>query len=109
MDIWQRILARLEGEIGKQAFGTWLRPTSLLKDDGAAIHVRVPNRLFSDWIRRHYADRIAAAAAAFDRSSLSVDYVVDGDVAAAIPPAAPDSTGPSAVMPDAPSSRYTFD
>jgi len=109
MDIWQRILARLEGEIGKQAFGTWLRPTSLLKDHGAAIHVRVPNRLFSDWIRRHYADRIAAAAAAFDRSSLSVDYVVDGDAAAAIPPAAPDSTGPSAVMPDAPSSRYTFD
>jgi len=109
MNIWQRILTHLEGEIGKQAFGTWLRPTSLLRDDGASALVRVPNRLFSDWIRKHYFDRISAAAAALDRPSLVVEFVVEGDdprpdpaVAAPIASAAEDAPG-------SPNARYTFE
>jgi chromosomal replication initiator protein len=109
MDIWQRILARLEGEIGKQAFGTWLRPTSLVRDDGSVIHVRVPNRLFSDWIRRHYAERIATASAFLDRSSLRVDYVVEGDLSVAPPPAAADPASPGLPVPAVANSRYTFE
>jgi len=107
MDIWQRILARLEGEIGKQAFGTWLRPTSLLKDEGAAAFVRVPNRLFGDWIRKHYAEKIATAAASFDRPTLSVEYVVDGEEPAVVARAEAALPAPEDSA-DSPNARYTF-
>jgi len=107
MDIWQRILARLEGEVGKQAFGTWLRPTSLIRDEGPGLQIRVPNRLFADWIRRHYLDRIASAASVLGRDALSLEFLIDGEGAApsAAPVGRPTADSPS----DAPNSRYTFE
>src|SRR5882724_8372494 len=107
MDIWQRILARLEGEVGKHAFGTWLRPTSLIRDEGPGLQIRVPNRLFADWIRRHYLDRIASAASVLGRDALSLEFLIDGEGAApsAAPVGRPTADSPS----DAPNSRYTFE
>src|SRR5262245_18342623 len=106
MDIWQQTLDQLRPEMAPKAFGTWLRPTSLLKDAGTRILVRVPNRLFSDWIGRNYGDRIAAVVAGLGRPGLGVEYVPEGEQ----PPIEKSEAG--AVVsrePDGLNSRYTFE
>jgi chromosomal replication initiator protein len=79
MNIWQRILTRIEPEIPPRAYATWLRPTALLEDDGATLLVRVPNRLFSDWIRRNYGVQIESAAAELARPDVEISFVADGE------------------------------
>ncbi len=107
MNIWQRILGRVEREIPSQAFATWLRPTTLLRDDGRVVYVSVPNRLFSDWIRRNYTERISAAAHSFDRPELDVRFVSEGEDSPG-EPAAPDKA-PFEREPGGVNARYTFD
>jgi chromosomal replication initiator protein len=107
MNIWQRILSRVAPEIPAQAFSTWLRPTSLLRDDGRTVYISVPNRLFSDWIRRNYTDRILEAAHAAERPGLDVRYVCDGeDTALEVTPALMER---AASEPDGVNARYTFE
>ena len=112
MDIWQRILGLLAPEIPRQAFATWLRPTTLLRDDGAMIYVRVPNRLFSDWIRRNYGAQIAAAGAASDRTEIEIHYIPEGDLPTGEEAETPrhGQRGSQAVdsVPSSVNSRYTF-
>ncbi len=107
MNIWQRILSQVEPEIPRQAFSTWLRPTALLRDDGRVVYVSVPNRLFSDWIRRNYAERISAAALASDRPELDVRFVCDGENTA-LDVATPPRAAPERET-DGVNARYTFD
>ncbi len=107
MDIWQTILARIERDVGPQAYGTWLRPTSLVRDEGRCLTVRVPNRLFSDWIRRNYEETIRAAAAALDRENVEIQFVVEGDDAPA--GAGPVATSRPAAPTDGLNARYTFE
>jgi chromosomal replication initiator protein len=107
MNIWQRILSRVEPQIPTQAFSTWLRPTVLLRDDGRVVYVSVPNRLFSDWIGRNYAERITAAAVAADRPELDVRYICEGeDITLQVTPGAPVQLPPE---PDGVNARYSFD
>jgi len=113
MDIWQRILSHLAPEIPRQAFSTWLRPTSLLRDDGTVVYVRVPNRLFSDWIRRNYGSQISSAVASFERHELEIRYVAEGDgmPQGPLPVEAMRivENDPAPALPATLNSRYTFD
>jgi chromosomal replication initiator protein len=106
INIWQQILGRLETEIAPRPFGTWLRPTSLLRDEGTVLLVRVPSRIFSDWIRRNYTEKIAAAAAAAGRPELEVRFVPEKDDAAGPGPEAPAAPARHG---DGLNGRYTFD
>ncbi|HXI03029.1 MAG TPA: chromosomal replication initiator protein DnaA [Candidatus Saccharimonadales bacterium] len=108
MNIWQQILDHVEHEIPAQAFATWLRPTTLLRDDGRVVYISVPNRLFSDWIRRNYADRISAAALDADRPELDVRFVCEGEDTAVDVAPAPASDRRSS-EPDGVNPRYTFE
>ncbi len=108
MNIWQRILSRVESTIPAQAFATWLRPTVLLRDEGKLVYVRVPNRLFSDWIQRNYGEQLEAAAAACQRADLDIRYVAEGE--ASLPAR---SRGPARPAPrgqhDGVNAKYTFE
>ncbi|MGN6526966.1 MAG: chromosomal replication initiator protein DnaA [Burkholderiaceae bacterium] len=63
LDLWHRSCERLATEMPEQQFATWIRPlppadVTDLGDDGAVVHVRVPNRFKLDWIRSQYGSRI---------------------------------------------------
>jgi chromosomal replication initiator protein len=63
LDLWHRSCERLATEMPEQQFATWIRPlppadVTDLGDDGAVVHVRVPNRFKLDWIRSQYGARI---------------------------------------------------
>jgi len=117
-NIWDQVLSRIEGKVNHHSFTTWFRPTSLVKDDGAGITVRVPNALFRDWLTKHYAAVIDEALSESDRSGATIAFVTHDDplLAEALPsdaaaPAAPASlNAPPAVTTQAGlNPRYLFD
>jgi chromosomal replication initiator protein len=96
-NIWDQVLARIEGKVNRHSFSTWFRPTSFVKDDGAGITVRVPNALFRDWLTKHYAAVIDEAVAETERRGATITYVTKDDLAtddAAIEPPAPPPGSP---------------
>ena len=66
MNIWDQILDEIQGRVNPQSFATWLRPTSLAKDEGSRILVTVPSQLFANWLTKNYMDLIRESAATLD-------------------------------------------
>ena len=63
MNVWDRILTRVETKVNKHTFYTWFKPTSFVADTGTAVTVRVPDAVFVDWLPKHYSGVIAEATA----------------------------------------------
>jgi chromosomal replication initiator protein len=117
MNVWDRILARVETKVNKHTFYTWFKPTSFVADTGGALTVRVPDAVFVDWLPKHYSGVIAEATAEVSRAGVSVTFVADapGDsplitlgpeesAFEAVPPQVEALPGPAGLNP-----RYTFD
>src|SRR5678816_3291436 len=118
MNVWDRILTRVETKVNKHTFYTWFKPTSFLADNGGSVTVRVPDAVFVDWLPKHYSGVIAEATVEVNRAGVSVTFVADApgdsplitlspeesaapDVVTLPPDALP---GPAGLNP-----RYTFD
>ena len=43
-NLWDDVLARVEGKVNRHSFATWFRPTSYLSSDSDAARSRVPER-----------------------------------------------------------------
>ena len=61
MDTWQQVLSVIEKTVNQQSFNTWFKPTQLIRRDGTALYVRVPNAFFRDWLNDHIDVVIDAA------------------------------------------------
>ncbi len=122
MNTWERILARIETKVGRHAFYSWFRPTSLVAEDRAALTIRIPNPLFKDWLTRHYSGVIAEAMAEVNRPDLALTFVADiqsdpasiqlsADEAAVLASGEPAAAAPAAAVPGSAglNPRYTFD
>jgi chromosomal replication initiator protein len=131
-NIWNDVLSRIETKVNRHIFYTWFKPTSLVGDDGATLHVQVPNSLFRDWLTKHYAGVLDEALGEVERTGTAIVFVTDlsngaqrgpalakpaqGAPAAAASPAALPSDPAIEVAPevdDTPSGglapRYSFD
>src|SRR5688572_16906284 len=109
MNIWDRILDSLEGKVNPQSFTTWLRPTTLARDEGKKIYVTVPSELFANWLARNYMDLIQQSATSLEREGSEIAFVFD-EHAPAFPNALPPAAAPKPNIPGAPlHARYTFD
>jgi chromosomal replication initiator protein len=121
MNIWEQILARIETKVGRHAFYSWFRPTTLVADERSSLTIRIPNPLFKDWLTKHYSGVISEAMAEVQRPNVSLQFVADvqtdtasiqlsADEAAvlenggAAPVQAAPSPGPAGL-----NLRYTFD
>ena len=76
--IWDQVLSRIEGQVGKHSFSTWFKPTSLLKDGGNSLSIRVPNPLFVEWLPKHYSVVLAEALREVGRGEASLVFIPDG-------------------------------
>jgi len=77
MNLWDKILARIESKVNRHSFYTWFRPTNFVAEDRSSVTVRVPNPLFQEWLTNHYAAVIAEAASELKRPNLQVNFVAD--------------------------------
>jgi chromosomal replication initiator protein len=76
MDSWQQVLDIVEKKINQQSFNTWFKPTQLIKHDGKALYVRVPNTFFQDWLNDHL-DVVAEAAKLAGLGEIDVIYIIE--------------------------------
>ena len=89
MDTWQRVLDIVEKKVNQQSYITWFKPTQLIKHDGKALYVRVPNVFFQDWLNDHI-DVVLEAAQAAGIGEINVVYITERVTA---DPAEPSSQG----------------
>jgi len=81
--IWDQVLSRIEGHVGKHSFSTWFKPTSLLTDAGNSLSIRVPNLLFVEWLPKHYSVVLAEALREVGRADVKLVFVPDAAATAA--------------------------
>src|SRR5262245_21450512 len=76
MDTWQQVLNYVEKKVNQQSYNTWFKPTQLIKHDGRALYVLVPNSYFQDWLNEHI-DVVLDAAHAAGFSDINVVYIIE--------------------------------
>ena len=76
-NIWNEVLSRIETKVNRHIFYTWFKPTLLVGDDGATLHVQVPNSLFRDWLTKHYAGVLDEALGEVERTGTAIVFVTD--------------------------------
>jgi chromosomal replication initiator protein len=76
MDTWQKVLNKVEEKVNPQSFNTWFKPTQLIRRDGEALYVRVPNAFFRDWLNEHI-DVVLDAALSAGIGDISVIYLIE--------------------------------
>src|SRR5512134_2461250 len=74
MNVWDQVLACIEGKVNPHSFATWFRPTQFHDLAGSRLKVRVPNPQFRDWLARNYHGVIDEALREVGRSELSVVF-----------------------------------
>ncbi len=66
---WARVRGRLRGEVGENAFSSWLKPLTLVGLRNDKVRMAVPSRFMRDWINGNYAERLAELWAEARRES----------------------------------------
>jgi chromosomal replication initiator protein len=73
--IWDDVLTRIQMKVSRHEFYRWFRPTAFVEDAGQSITVRVPNRMFSGWLTKHYSELISEALADVRRPGTVIRFV----------------------------------
>ena len=115
--VWEAALGRLQVQLTRPTFDTWLRDTRGLSLDGGTLRVGVPTTFAAEWLEQRMYQLVEAAAATAARQSLTVAFEVHQPFATddALPTSAasPSPTlreeRPSTVPGAGLNPRYTFD
>ncbi|MGH8117519.1 MAG: chromosomal replication initiator protein DnaA, partial [Rhodanobacteraceae bacterium] len=105
-DLWQRCLARLEGEIEPGVLHTWLQPLQA-RDDGGTLRLLAPNTYTLEFVRSEYLSRIEGTLSALAGRPVPLRLEV-GSITPAVRPAAPQSAAASTAG-VAPTARHNID
>ncbi|MEN2785556.1 chromosomal replication initiator protein DnaA [Sphingomonas qilianensis] len=58
---WGTVRGHLRESAGARLFDQWLKPMELIDDGGSdTIRLALPSAFMTNWVRNHYADRLAA-------------------------------------------------
>ena len=116
---WEAALGRLQLQVTRPSYDTWLRGTVGLAVEDRTLVVGVPTPFAAEWLERRMHGLIETAVAAVVPDPLIVAFRVSRDPAAssyaapsetAPPPAAPNSAPAHLTHPaDGLNGRYTFD
>lgn len=107
-DLWDDVLAKLQGELSKPGFDTWLRGTRPLDFDGQCLIVGVRNSFAQQWIQTHYLERLRAALGQTIGHDTDLRLIIDpaaDQVAAAIDQAPAEAFAASNPAPASPGQR----
>ena len=96
---WDETLSLLARELSPQQFKTWIQPLKLgsFVESEQLLTITAPNRFKLDWIKKTFADRFQALAAAYFATPITLNFVleIDPDAMGRSPSAA--DTAPVAV------------
>jgi chromosomal replication initiator protein len=103
-NLWDDVLARVEGKINRHSFATWFRPTSYLATDGYTLRIGVPNAQFREWLSKNYRSILQEALAEVGQPLVQVVFEENAEEPAA-QTAAPTVDRDVAVL----NPKYTFE
>lgn len=75
-ELWNHCLVEMEGEVSKANFNTWLRDTSLVKEDAGTVYVGVPNEFAKDWLSNKFHKLIMRVLRNAYEHTRNVEYIV---------------------------------
>lgn len=75
---WRSVLGRLELEVGRHTFNTWLRDTRALAFDGTTLIAEAPSPFKCDWLNERLSFVVQRAASAILASDVAVRFVPPG-------------------------------
>ena len=52
-DIWGEVASRLKADLKEETFNLWLKPIKVLRWESQLLVLQVPNRFFSEWIKKN--------------------------------------------------------
>jgi len=78
-ELWNKVLARVEQQISKPSFETWLKSTKLLSYKGNQVTIAAPTSFAREWLENHYVHLIAGILAELTGEDLYIKFVVQKD------------------------------
>lgn len=78
-ELWNKVLAKVEQQISKPSFETWLASTKLLSYNGSEVTIAAPNSFTREWLENHYVQLIAGILTELTGEDLFIKFVVQKD------------------------------
>ena len=75
--IWDEVLGRVETKVNRYSYYTWFRQTSLARDDGPILTIRVADPMVVEWLTKHYAVILEEALAEVGRPGARLRFQPD--------------------------------
>ena len=75
-DRWSTLISAVERRVNHESFGTWFNPITLDRIEDGAIWLRVPDRVFEDWILNNYRDVLDEAMEESGLAGLEIRFEV---------------------------------
>ncbi len=76
VQLWEKTLFDLEGELSRANFSTWFKNTAILKQDDGVVIVGVPNEFVKDWLQNKFHKTILRSLRNLSENIRSVEYTV---------------------------------
>jgi len=74
--LWQETLIKLEGELSKPSFETWLSSTQLLDIEGDTLVIQVPNDFARDWLESRYSPLIKSTVQTILGKVINLRFII---------------------------------
>ena len=75
-DVWDRLLQVIGQEVKEEELDLWLRPAEPVQIADHLLHLRVPNKFFSTWIKDHYQRRMETVLKDISGQDLTLQFEV---------------------------------
>jgi len=73
-DLWDQVLARVEGKVNRHSFATWFRPTSYVSLENDRLRIAVPNAQFREWLSKNYQGILGEALTEVGHPQIHVEF-----------------------------------
>lgn len=97
--LWQEVLNRLQAQLSRPTFETWIKPARAQTLDGHSLTISTPNPFARNWLQKHYVDTIAGVVHDILGQPVEVQVTVERAVGEAAPP---DVAWPTPALPSRP-------
>ena len=82
--IWSAVQEELRFQLAKSSYETWVKPTSLLDQEGDTYRIAVPSKFAKDWLEDRFGGLIQETLQAVTGGEVEVNFVVSGGAATAV-------------------------
>ena len=79
-ELWSKALDKLRVEIGDENTELWLKPVEVLRLENQVIHVKVPNRFFSEGIKDRYQKSLTNIFKEITGIEIGIDFLISKDL-----------------------------